>query len=217
MKPAVSLVLADDHAMFRAGLKRLLEEQHYAVVAEAATGREAVAAVMQTKPEILVIDFSMPDLNGLEAAARVLRTLPQTKVILLSMHRHESYVLQALQYGSLAYVVKDSAFRDLLEALAVARQGRKYVSPSALTPTVQQCLRHREPVAAATPLDALTPREREFFQLIAEGKSTKGIASDLGISVKTAETHRAHLMRKLHVHSVAELIHAAVQWGVLHL
>jgi len=219
MDNRISLVLADDHTMFRVGLRRLLEESRgYQVVGEAATGREAIEVARQTKPTAILMDYAMPDLNGAEATDRLRHDVPETKVVMLSMHRHESYVLQALQSGASGYVVKDSAFQDLITALETIRHGQIYVSPSACTPRVKNVLAHREPPPATTNwVQQLTPRERQCCRLIVEGKSTKAIADELGISVKTAETHRAHLMRKLHVHNVAELVRAAVQSGLSEL
>ena len=218
MTDAIRLVLADDHAMFRAGLKHLFEDHRYAVIGEASTGRETVDVMRHAHPDILLLDFSMPELTGLEVLGHVSQDSPHTRVIFLSMHRHESYVLQALHRGAAGYVVKDSAFQDLLIALRAVMNGETYVSPLAVSESIREFLAHRNTVSLPTiPLESLTPRERQLFQLIAEGKSTKVIADELGISVRTAETHRAHLMRKLQAHNVAELVHVAAHWGIIQL
>ena len=212
MKP-VRILIAEDHALVRAGLRKLLEGiPGLEVVGEAGDGRDAVAQVDSKVPEIALLDIAMPGLNGLEAAAKIVEEHPETRVILLSMHSNEEYVLQALRAGVTGYVLKDSALSELELAIAAVRRGDTYLSPS-VSRLVGEYVRRSG--GAPTPRESLTPRQREILQLIAEGHSTKKIAGELKVSVKTVETHRAALMEKLDIHDVAGLVRYAIRIGLV--
>jgi DNA-binding NarL/FixJ family response regulator len=212
MKP-VRILIAEDHALVRAGLRKLLESiSGLEVVGEAGDGRDALAQVKSKVPEIALLDIAMPGLNGLEAAAKIVQDHPGTRVILLSMHSNEEYVLQALRAGVTGYVLKDSALAELELAIEAVRRGDTYLSPS-VSRHVGEYVRRAG--GAPTPRESLTPRQREILQLIAEGYSTKKIAGELKVSVKTVETHRAALMEKLDIHDVAGLVRYAIRIGLV--
>jgi len=202
-------VLADDHTLVRAGLRALLQHLGMEVVAEASDGREAIAAAKAHRPDMVLMDISMPGLNGLEAISRVLDECPGTRVIILSMHASDEYARQAFRLGASAYLVKDSAVEELQHAIDAVLAGRSYVSAQ----LAQGGMDAGAQVPFAT-LDRLTPRQREVLQLIAEGRTTKGIARELGVSVKTAETHRTQLMERLNIHDVAGLVRFAIRAGL---
>ena len=211
----LTIVLADDHALVRAGIRTLLEKiPGVSIVAESGDGRETVALVHQHNPDIVMMDISMPALNGLDATARIVRECPRTKVLILSMHTSEDYVLQALRSGASGYLLKDAATAELQLALVAVRRGETYLSP---TISREVLARYRklaaDPKAEAT--KTLTPRMREIVQLIAEGRSTKEIAFLLNLSVKTIETHRMHLMARLGVHDVAGVVRYAMRNGLI--
>jgi len=211
----LTVILADDHALVRAGIRSLLERlPGVTILAEAGDGREAHALVMARAPDVVVMDISMPGLNGLDATARIVREQPRTKVLILSMHTSEDYVLQALRAGAAGYLLKDSATAELAQALDAIRHGETYLSPSISSEVMARHLqRQSDPRAEAT--KSLTPRMREILQLIAEGRSTKEIAFLLNLSVKTIETHRMHLMARLDIHEVAGLVRYAVRTGLI--
>lgn len=207
---SIRILLADDHALVRAGIRRLIEDTPgYTVVAEAADGREAARLARQHAPDIALIDLSMPGLNGLDAIARIVADLPRTRVFALSMHTSEQYVADALRAGATGYIVKDAAADELVEALAAAGRGQRFISP----------LVAGHVAAAAAPArdesEALTSRQREILQLVAEGHSTRQIAERLSISVKTVETHRAQIMQRLDIHDVAGLTRHALRIGLI--
>jgi NarL family two-component system response regulator LiaR len=208
------ILLADDHTLFRAGIRSILERvPGVTVVAEAGDGREALDLLEEHRPDIALLDITMPGLNGLEVADRVESLSPGTKVIILSMHANEGYVAQALRAGVSGYILKDAASQDLeLSLLAVAR-GETWLSPSISKQVVELFLRGDKP--ADDPLASLTARQREVLQLIAEGKSTKEIAFDLEISVKTVEAHRAQLMERLDIHDIPGLVRFAIRTGLV--
>jgi len=183
------------------------------VVAEASDGREALALAATHRPHVLLMDIAMPGLNGLEAAARLARELPEVRVIILSMHASEEYVLQALRAGAAGYLLKGAGPAELELAVRAAARGETYLSPSMSRHVVDDYLR-RTGAAASSP-DPLTPRQREILQLIAEGHTTKGVASKLGLSVKTVETHRMQLMERLDIHDVAGLVRYAIRIGLV--
>ena len=202
----IRIVLADDHVLVRQGLKSLLEREKFQVVAEASDGQEAVRLTETHHPDIAVFDISMPTLNGIDAVREVGRSCPKTKAILLTQHEEEQYIHEALGAGVKGYVLKNQVASDLIHAIQQVSRGEIYLSPG-ISRAVVEAYRSK----SDRPADPLTIRERQVLQLIAEGKSTKDAASLLGISVKTAETHRANIMRKLELHSVSELVRYAVR------
>lgn len=210
------IILADDHAVMRTGLRLVLERQSdFQVVGEASDGREAVAMTQKLTPDILVMDIGMPNLNGIEAARQVAAQTPQTAVVILSMHSDESYVLRALKAGAKAYLLKESAESDLINAIRAVYSGKAYFSPAVSRMLVEDCVRQLQDREIEDSYELLTTREREVLQLIAEGKSNKEIASILNLSLYTVETHRGNLMEKLGLHTVPELILYAVRKGVI--
>jgi DNA-binding NarL/FixJ family response regulator len=205
---SLSVLLADDHPIVRQGLHALLEREGLNVVGEAADGHEAVALARQFQPDVAVIDLVMPRLNGLGAALQIQRESPDTKSILLTMHTESQCVLEAMRNGLRGYVIKTQAAADLVQAIREVGRGTVYLSPG-VSSTVVEAFRSR----TDPPDDPLTPREREVLQLVAEGRTTKEIALLLGLSVKTAETHRTRTMRKLGIHDTAGLVRYAIRRG----
>lgn len=206
----IRVVLADDHALVRQSLKSLLEREGFQIVAEASDGQEALRHVQSLRPDIAVMDISMPTLNGLEAARQLNLSNPQTKTILLTQHDEEQYLSEALEAGVKGYVLKSQVANDLIQALRQVSRGEVYLSPG-VSGAIMGAYRSK----AHKPKDPLTGRERQVLQLIAEGKSTKDVASLLGISVKTAESHRTRLMQKLDIHETASLVLYAVRRGIV--
>ncbi len=204
------IVLADDHVLVREGLKSLLEREHFQVMAEASDGQEAVKLIEMHHPEIAIMDISMPTLNGIDAARALTRSAPKTKVILLTQHEEEQYIHEALEAGVKGYVLKNQLANDLIQAIRQVGRGEFYLSPG-ISRAVMEAFRNK----SERPADPLTARERQVLQLIAEGKSTKDTASVLGISVKTAESHRMRLMQKLDIHETASLVRYAVRRGLI--
>jgi two-component system response regulator NreC len=202
------IVLADDHVLVRQGLKSLLEREGYLVVAEASDGQEALREVGSHKPDVAIFDISMPMLNGLNAAREVAGSSSKTRTILLTQHDEDQYVSEALEAGVKGYVLKSQVASDLLEAIRQVSRGHVYLSPG-VSRAVMAAYRSK----SERPKEKLTSRERQVLQLIAEGKSTKDIASLLNISVKTAESHRTRLMQKLDIHETATLVRYAVRRG----
>ena len=208
------VLLAEDHTLVRAGIRALLESlEGVEVVAEAADGREALRLAKAHAPDILLMDITMKEMNGLEAAARLAKERSATRVIILSMHADPIYVRQALQAGAVGYLLKGADVAELELALKAVTRGDTYLSPSVSKALVGSLLNGKTP--AANPLDELTPRQREILQLIAEGKTTKEIASRLNLSIKTVETHRAQLMERLDIHEVAGLVKFAIRTGLI--
>jgi two-component system, NarL family, response regulator NreC len=205
----IRILLADDHVMVRQGLRVLLEQAGMVVIGEASDGQEALRLAHEHAPDVAVLDLAMPSLNGLETARRLRETLPQTKIVLLTMHTEEPYVLEALQAGAVGYVLKTQAAGDIVQAIRDALQGAIYLS-SRVAHTVVQAYLTRSSLSP----DPLTSREREIVQRIAEGQTTKEIASALGLSVKTVESHRSSLMRKLDIHETATLVRYAIRRGL---
>ena len=202
----IRILLAEDHVMFRQGLRVLLEQAGMVVIGEASDGQEALRLAHEHQPHVAVLDIAMPHLNGLETARRLREAVPQTKTILLTMHTEEPYVLEALQAGTVGYVLKTQAAVDIVQAIREAMQGAIYLSPRVANAVVQAYL-----TGASLPPDPLTSREREILQRIAEGQTTKEIAAHLGLSVKTVESHRSNLMRKLDMHETASLVRYAIR------
>jgi DNA-binding NarL/FixJ family response regulator len=206
---SIRILLADDHVVVRQGVRVLLEQAGMVVIGEAADGLEALRLAHTHTPEVALLDIAMPHLNGLETARRLRETVPQTKTIMLTMHTNEPYVFAALQAGAVGYVVKTQAVADIVQAIHTVVQGAIYVSPWVTTALVQAWLR-----GTPLPLDPLTSREREVVQRIAEGQTTKEIAAGLELSVKTVESHRINLMRKLDMHETATLVRYAIRRGL---
>lgn len=204
------VVLGDDHALVRQGLKALLERERFQVIAEASDGQEVVRHAETLSPDVAVIDISMPTLNGIDAARELARCCPKTKTILLTQHEEEQYIHEALQAGVRGYVLKSQAASDLVHAIQQVCRGGFYLSPG-VSQAVVQAYRSK----SDKPSDPLSGRERQVLQLIAEGRSTKDVASLLGISVKTAESHRSRLMQKLDIHETASLVRYAVRRGLV--
>jgi DNA-binding NarL/FixJ family response regulator len=206
---SIRILLADDHVLVRQGLRVLLEQAGMVVMGEAADGPEALRLAHTHQPEVALLDIAMPHLNGLETARRLREAVPQTKSIMLTMHTEEPYVFEALQAGVVGYVLKTQAATDLVQAIHTAVQGGRYVSPWVTTALVQASVR-----GTPLPRDPLTSREREVVQRIAEGQTTKEIAAGLELSVKTVESHRINLMRKLDIHETATLVRYAIRRGL---
>ena len=210
-----TIVLADDHPVVRQGLRALLEaEPDFAIVGEVADGLEVADLVEHVKAHVLVLDLMLPGLNGLEVARQVHRRSPQTRIVILSMYANEGYVLEALRNGASAYVLKGASAAELVEAVREVTAGRRYLSPPLSESAIEAYVRK----ANSAPLDSyetLTTREREVLHLAAEGRSNTEVAARLGISPRTAETHRANLMRKLGLHSQTDLVRYALKRGIL--
>ncbi len=212
----IRILLADDHQLMRSGLRVLLEQQaDLAVVGEASDGREAVSLVAAQKPDVLVMDIGMPNLNGIEAAAQISQAQPEIAIVMLSMHSDESYVLRALKAGAKGYLLKDSAEADLIRAVHSVAEGKSFFSPAVSKVLLDDYVRKLKRSGTEDPYDLLTPREREVLQLVAEGKSNKDVAQMLNLSVYTVETHRSNIMEKLNLHGVPELILYAVRKGII--
>lgn len=207
---AISVLLADDHQIVRQGVRVLLEREGFTVVAEASDGREAVRLAGQHRPDVAVVDFVMPVLNGLDAGVQIQRDSPSTKAILLTMYTEDQYVLEAFRAGLRGYVIKTQAAAELVQAIREILRNALYVSPGISRTLVEAYLSKTE-----IPPEPLTPREREVLQLVAEGRTTKEIATLLGLSVKTAETHRMKIMRKLEIHETASLVRYAIRRGLV--
>lgn len=204
------ILLADDHPMFRQGLKALLEREGYQVVGESADGHEAVRQARQLNPSVAVLDIGMPLLNGIDAARQILKQSPGVQVVLLTMYQEEAYVLEALRAGIRGYVLKAQASSDLIGAIREVMRGAVYLSPGISKTVVDAYVGKSE-----LPPDPLTDRERQVLQLVAEGKTTKEIADILGLSVKTADSHRTRIMQKLDIHETAGLVRYAVRRGFI--
>jgi len=211
------IVLADDHQLVRAGLRSLLEkEPGMEVVAEASDGREAVSLVTRLTPDLAILDIGMPNLNGIEATRQICAEVPQTKVLALSMHASAPYVSKMFEAGASGYILKDSAYEELLQAVRTVMVGRIYLGKDITGVVVEDYVR-RSAAAPQVAETRLTPREREIAQMLAEGRSTKEIAGKLVVSVKTVETHRQHIMEKLKISSIAELTKYAIREGLTEL
>jgi DNA-binding NarL/FixJ family response regulator len=204
------ILLADDHLIVRQALKALLEGEGFSVVAEVGDGVEAVRVARERCPDVAVLDLSMPLLNGLDAAREIQQACPRAKAILLTIHTEDHYVLDALRAGIKGYVLKTQAAADLVRAISEVQKGAVYLSPGVSQTVVQAYL-----TKAELPPDLLTPRERQVLQLVAEGKTTKQVAKLLGITQKTAESHRTRIMEKLDVHETASLVRYAVRRGLI--
>ena len=204
------ILLADDHVIVRQGLRLLLQREGFEVTGEAANGQEAIRLARESCPDVAVLDYAMPLLNGIDTAREILQACPRSKAILLTMHTDDHYVLEALRTGVTGFVVKSQAPADLIRAIHEVLRGMMYLSPRVSRTLVQAYLAKSE-----LPPDPLNPREREVLQLVAEGKTTKEVAKHLGISVKTAESHRTRIMDKLNIHETAGLVRYAIRNGLI--
>ena len=210
------IVLGDDHTLVRQGLRKILEEKReWEVVAEAGDGREAVRQALALRPDVVVLDIGMPLLNGIESTRQIVRRHPEIRVLILSMHADEAYITQALQAGAKGYLLKDSADTDLIRGVADVAAGKSFFSPAVARVMLDDYVRHLADKGISDRYESLSEREREIFQLIAEGHSNKEIAEVLSISPATVETHRAHIFQKLDLHNTAEVVLYAVRRGVI--
>ena len=213
---SIRILLADDHTVMRDGLRALLERQpDIEVVAEAADGRECVRLAEEQSPDVVVMDIAMPNMNGIEATRRIMADRPRTAIVILSMHQDESYVLRALKAGAKGYLLKDSLRADVIEAIRAVAQGRSFLTRKIGRILQEDYVRQLQNRGLDDTYDLLTAREREILQLIAEGRTNKEVATLLNLSVTTVETHRTHILQKLGLHSVPELILYAVRKGII--
>ncbi len=212
----VTILLGDDHALLRHGLRKILEgHPGWSVVDDARDGREAVSKAIALQPKVAILDIGMPVLNGIEATRQIAKRAPDVQVLILSMHAEEKYFVQAVRAGAKGYLLKDSADVDLLRAVTAVSAGQSFFSPSVATVMLDDYVRHLSARGVVDRYDLLSEREREVFQLIAEGRSNKEVAQLLSVSPATVETHRAHILQKLGVHNTAELVLAAVRQGII--
>ena len=210
------LLLGDDHTLFRHGLLKILEERpEWTVVAEVGDGRECVRQAIALTPDVAVLDIGMPLLNGIEATRQIVRRADSTAVPILSMHADEPYIMEALQAGAKGYLLKDSAAKDLIRGIEVVATGKSFFSPSVSRVLLDDYVRRMTHAGVTDRYQTLSEREREVFQLIAEGHTNKTIADMLSVSPTTIETHRAHILHKLDIHNTAELVLYAVRRGVV--
>ena len=214
----ITVLLAEDHTIVRKGLRSLLESRaDMKVVGEAENGREAIDRVEELRPDVVVMDIGMPGLNGLEATRRIKKRFGDVQVLILTVHTGEEYILQILRAGASGYLVKQAAPAELISAIQAVHRGEAFLSPSISKKVLEDYVQRAGATAQRDSFERLTDREREVLQLIAEAYSTREIAEQLHISIKTAETHRAHLMEKLSLHSTAELTRYAIRKGVVTL
>jgi len=213
----ITILLADDHTVVRQGMIKLLEgEENLKVIGEAKDGREAVTKVEQLKPNVVLMDISMPLLNGIEATRQIKRISPQTKVIILSMHSHDRFIGELLTLGASGYLVKDSTGADIIKAINAAMKGDTYLSPSISRMVIENYVSLKKVKSSREELySKLSNREREVFQMIAEGRSTKEISQILFVSISTVKTHRSHIMDKLQLGNLSQLIQFAIELGIV--
>jgi two-component system, NarL family, response regulator NreC len=210
------ILLADDHGIVRRGLKSLLESQPgLSVIGEAADGLEALRLCSELSPDLLIIDISMPLMNGIEVASRAQKLEPSPGVIILSMHADESYIMRALAAGARGYLVKDATDEDLIPAVRAVAAGKPFFSPTVAAVLMEDYVRQLRARGLSDSYDLLTDREREILQLLAEGRSNKEVAALLDVGLSTVETHRANLMQKLNLHNTAEIVLYAVRKGII--
>jgi two-component system response regulator NreC len=211
MNKKIRILLADDHALVRQGFRMILGAQSdMEIVGEVSNGREALELAEKLRPDVVVMDVAMPELNGIEATRRLASTTPRTRVLALSMHKDSVYVREILRAGARGYLLKDAFDRDLLAAVRAVARGEAYLSPAISDAVLSDYRRH-----VSDPLDLLTSREREVLQMIAEGKTNKEIASLLNLSVYTVDAHRGRIMEKLNLHSMSELVRFAMRSGLI--
>lgn len=209
------IVIADDHAVMRRGVRSILESQPgWEVVGEASTGRDALEQVRKLKPDVVVLDIGMPELNGLEATRRILKEFPRTEVLILTMHDTEEVTREVLRAGARGVVLKSDADEALVAAVKALRQHKPYLGSHATELVLNRYMK-RVGGEVESSLERLTPREREVIQLLSEGKTNKDVAAALGVSVKTAEAHRANIMHKLNLHSLSDLVRYAIRHRIV--
>jgi DNA-binding NarL/FixJ family response regulator len=212
----VRILLADDHTLVRQGLRRILEEHaDWTVVAETGDGRDAVRQAVALTPDVAVLDIGMPYLNGIDAARHIARRAPSVRIVMVSMHSDEAYVVRAIEAGATGFLLKDCADTDLVAAVSAATRGKSFFSPAVAAVLLDECRRSLARRGIEDRHASLSDREREVFQLVAEGHSNKAIADLLGISPATVDTHRSHVLEKLDLHSVAEVVLYAVRRGII--
>ena len=210
------ILLGDDHTLIRQGLRKILEERpEWQVVGEAGDGRSAVQQAIALEPNVAVLDVGMPLLNGIEATRQIVRRQPGIRILILSMHSNEAYIIQALQAGARGYLLKDSADTELIRGVSAVAAGKSFFSPAVAKVMLDDYVRQLAEKGIVDRFESLSEREREIFQLIAEGHTNKDVADLLSISPATVETHRAHILQKLDVHNTAELVLYAVRRGVI--
>lgn len=216
MTKKIKIVIADDHGIVRKGL-RLQLEQHvdFTVVAEASDGREAVRIAEELGPDIVIMDIAMPNLNGIQATSQIVKRNPHIGVIILSMHSDESYLTRSLAAGAKGYLLKDSAEVDLYRAVQVVSQGKPFFSPAIANTLLEDYMQHLQQRGLEDSYDLLTEREKEIFQMLAEGKSNKDVAQELNLSPYTVETHRTRIMQKLNLHSATDIVLYAVRKKII--
>ena len=216
MHNPVRILIADDHTILRQGLARLLEEMpDLKVIGQAVDGRMAIEKALSLKPDIIIMDIAMPLMNGIVAAKRIRKELPKTKILILSMYSHEHYIHELLETGISGYLLKDSSGRDIIKAIHAAMKDETFLSPSISKKVVDTYLSKRKSSSREERFKKLTNREREVFQLIAEGHSTRQIADLLYVSVSTVKSHRANIMEKLGIENPIQLVHLAIQFGLV--
>jgi two-component system, NarL family, response regulator NreC len=215
LKP-LRILLGDDHTLVRQGVRKIIEEhKHWTVIGEAQDGRELVRQALEKEADLIIVDVAMPLLNGIEATRQIIRKLPAARILVLSMHADEAYIIQALQAGARGYLLKDSADVELVRAVTAVSEGKSFFSPNVAAIMLDDYVRHLADKGITDRYDTLSEREREVFQLVAEGHSNKEVANLLCVSPATVETHRAHILQKLDLHSTAELVLYAVRRGVI--
>ncbi|MEZ5419393.1 MAG: response regulator transcription factor [Vicinamibacterales bacterium] len=214
--PNLRLLIGDDHTLFRHGLAKILEQRpDWTIVAQVGDGREAVEKAIELLPDVAILDVGMPLLNGIDAAQQIRRRAASVRVLMLSMHADEGYVTRALQAGASGYLLKDSASEDLIKGVESVAAGQSFFSPAIARLMLDDYVRRVAGHQVHDRFETLSEREREIFQLVAEGRTNKEVAELLGISPATVETHRAHILQKLDIHNTAELVLYAVRRGVI--
>ena len=212
----IRILIADDHGIVRKGLRlQLQQREEFEVAGEASDGREAVRMAEELGPNVVIMDIAMPNLNGIDAAAQMVKRNPQLRVIILSMHSDEGYLTRALTAGVKGYLLKETADLDLYRAVQSVAQGKVFFSPSIANTLLEDYMRQLQQRGLQDSYDLLTDREKEIFQLLAEGKSNKEVATTLDLSTYTVETHRTHIMQKLNLHSAAEIVLYAVRKKII--
>ncbi len=212
----IEIIIADDHTIVRQGLKKLLEEENgLKITGEAMDGREAVQQVRKLKPDVIIMDIAMPVLNGIEAARQIKQSNLQTKIIILSMHDHNRYIRELLNIGVSGYLLKNAASGDIIKAISAAVKGNTYLSPSISSQVIENYVSMNKKTSQEELYDTLTNREREVFQMIVEGYSTKKIAELLYLSPSTIKSHRSNIMEKLKMDNISKLIQYAIRLGII--